>query len=43
MISPVQYELAHKQIIQEISAEHLDSLETEDDLLTTAVSLTCWT
>jgi hypothetical protein len=35
-----QYELAYKRVIQEISAEHLDSLDTEDDLLKTAVSLT---
>jgi predicted transcriptional regulator len=35
-----QYEMAHKQVIQEISTEHLGSLETEDDLLHVAVSLT---
>jgi hypothetical protein len=35
-----QYEMAHKQVVQEMATEHLGSLETEDDLLTTAVSLT---
>lgn len=35
-----QYEMAHKQVVQEMTTEHLGCLETEDDLLTTAVSLT---
>jgi hypothetical protein len=35
-----QYEMANKQVIQEMSTEHLGSLETEDDLLSAAVSLT---
>jgi hypothetical protein len=35
-----QYAMAHKQVIQEMTTEHLGSLETEDDLLNAAVSLT---
>jgi hypothetical protein len=35
-----QYAMAHKQVIQEMTTEHLGSLETEDDLLDAAVSLT---
>lgn len=35
-----QYAMAHKQVIQEMTAEHLGALETEDDLLNAAVSLT---
>ncbi|MBW4554062.1 MAG: ribbon-helix-helix domain-containing protein [Aphanocapsa sp. GSE-SYN-MK-11-07L] len=35
-----QYEMAHKQIIQEMTIEHLGGLDSEDDLLGTAVALT---
>ncbi|NJN37938.1 MAG: hypothetical protein HC790_03125 [Acaryochloridaceae cyanobacterium CSU_3_4] len=35
-----QYAMAHKQVMQEMTTEHLGSLETEDDLLNAAVSLT---
>ncbi len=35
-----QYKMAHKQIIQEMTTEHLGCLDSEDDLLSTAVSLT---
>jgi hypothetical protein len=35
-----QYAIAHKQVVQELNTEALGSLETEDDLLDAAVSLT---
>ncbi len=35
-----QYAIAHKQVIQELNIEALGSLETEDELLDAAVSLT---
>lgn len=35
-----QYAMAQKQVIQEMTTEHLGALETEDDLLSIAVALT---
>jgi predicted transcriptional regulator len=35
-----QYAITHKQVVQELNTEALGSLETEDDLLDAAVSLT---
>jgi predicted transcriptional regulator len=35
-----QYEMAHKQVVQEMATEHLGSLDHEDDFLSVAVSLT---
>ena len=32
--------IAHQQVIRELSPQHLDTVETEDDRLATAVSLT---
>ncbi len=36
----VQYAMAHKQVVQELKTEHLGILETEDEFLDTAVTLT---
>jgi predicted transcriptional regulator len=35
-----QYEMAHKQVVQEMTTEHLGALDREDDLLNAAISLT---
>jgi hypothetical protein len=36
-----QYAMAHKQVVQELNTEALGSLETEDEFLDAALSLTC--
>ncbi|MHC5854300.1 hypothetical protein [Nostoc sp.] len=35
-----QYKVAHRQIMDHMKFEHLDQLETEDDILEAAVALT---
>ncbi|WP_404785262.1 hypothetical protein [Altericista sp. CCNU0014] len=35
-----QYAIAHKQVVQELQTQQLGALETEDELLDAAVSLT---
>lgn len=35
-----QYKVAHRQVIEQMKIDHLESLETEDELLSTAVALT---
>jgi len=39
-IVDAQYQTAHAQLIAEMQIEHLEPLETEDDLLATAVNIT---
>jgi predicted transcriptional regulator len=39
-IIEAQYQAAHTQVIEQMQIEHLEPLETEDDLLTAAVKIT---
>jgi predicted transcriptional regulator len=39
-IIDAQYQTAHAQLIAEMQIEHLEPLETEDDILTAAVNMT---
>jgi hypothetical protein len=36
----VKYKLAHRQVMEQMKSEHLDRLETEDDILSAAIDLT---
>jgi hypothetical protein len=38
-IVDVQYQAAHAQIMAEMNIEHLEPLDTEDDILATAVNI----
>lgn len=35
-----QYKIAHRQVIEQMKVENLEALETEDEILSTAVNLT---
>lgn len=35
------YKVAHRQVVEQMKVENLEQIETEDDILSTAVDLTC--